>query len=354
MSFDYFDAKEFSRSWGKLTRSVATKDFVPLGTHKAIRDEIEQQFMYQFTVRLLVAPIGHGKTWTLSWLWEYFEKPKTLVIGHASWSLQTSPPQSLLQGILAALEQDKEKPLKRLLDAKPATKYGKWLSNLLQDGTAASILYGESGGRLPPVEGVPRLSLNNDKHLRFLFSGLIDLCTQAGFERVLILADEVEAVVLGTGKRQRLLFADFLRQLLDDFQDAKDMCHVQMVLAGTTGVLERWTQQVQTTSSGDQTTEAFLRRLSTPLFIKPPSDSEIERIVRVRIENHSDKNPMLPFEDNVIPQAWKASMHSLGECFGLLRGAHDVAIREGAKRVTIKHLEEARKRIFSSGNAPAE
>jgi hypothetical protein len=357
---DYFKDEPFLSISGALGPATGDKDFLAYSTHEKLKLLVEKTFNRPISFRFVFGRIGEGKTWTLSWLWRRFKEPgegseKCLVLGITRLQPGASLERSLIEQVLASLLRFEPELLTKAARNPKSSKDLQTVAVYWKEPDSRDVMIGRGGSAR--VRKVPRLSgLNMTRHtdLQMLFVSMLEAAALQGYERVLILIDELEGPILSGSKKGISLFADFLRDLQDTLQQPSVRCaHVQFILSGTSNVSEVFgteSKLVERTMDSTGVVGAFLRRAEPSFNLEPPSKEDLVRLTNFRIEVHRTKTvpgkPPKPFQEDAILGAWKYSTNNLGIFSNVLERMYELAVDTDDPEVTLHHLELARKAGF--------
>jgi hypothetical protein len=367
---DYLKDNPFRIYAGAFTKETGVGDFVELQIHDDLRREIEEGFFQEIpvTVRILVSGIGGGKTWALSWLYRHFaDSDDTFVDAIPSLELRGRPERGLVEaifrGLRGSIDEIRNKMRERRVPSRILGTPTHYVWQALLDQTVYPLLCGE-GGRLPSLGGLNGPPLTKTEGNIELLLGLFRVLYSIGYAKVLVLADEVEALFLAYGRKDLFIFSNLLRDIFDRFQadDGETLPRLVMILAGTTSVLERISPGlVGRQSDESDVAMGLLRRLAPPfqLVVQDPKDAL--RIASVRIGKHRVRKlskPYIPYEENAVLHVWQNSFNNLGDfCLGL-QYMYEFALSENAQMITIEYAQRAvaklRQRSAPSTSAEAQ
>jgi hypothetical protein len=345
----YFKESPFGDFAGKLSPVTGKDDFVTLEIHDRLLRKIEGNLLRSpVTIRLIVAGIGGGKTWTLSWLSRYFsEQEHTLTISIPRIELRGQPDRGFMEAVFRGLTSDISELRDRLRQQKvpkefvgTSTHYV-WMA--LFDEDALAVLSG-GGGKLPQLAGLPPPLLTKTEGTIQLLLGLFRLLYASGFAKVVVLVDEVESLFVAYGRKDLFIFENYLRGIFDEFLSDKGQYLPRLVilLAGTTYVLEQISPALvgKQTASGDFA-QALARRLEPTTFLVK-EESDVLRIASHRIGKHRKRplsQPFIPYEEEAILYVWRNSLGNIGDFCHYLQSMYELALSEKAEKITLKHAE---------------
>jgi len=346
---EYFKESPFGDFAGKLSSETGKDDFVELEIHDRLLRQIEGSLLRSpVTIRLIVAGIGGGKTWTLSWLSRYFSEPEdTLTISIPRIELRGQPDRGFMEAIFRGLTSRLSGLRDRLRQQKvpkgfvgTPTHYV-WMA--LFDDDALAVLCG-GGGRLPQLAGLSPPPLTKTEGTIQLLLGLFRLLYASGYARVVVLVDEVESLFVAYGRKDLFIFENYLRGIFDEFQSDKGeyLPRLVILLAGTSHVLE----QISPALVGKQTAsadfaQALARRLEPTTFLLK-EESDVLRIASHRIGIHRKRplsQPFIPYEEEAILYVWRNSLGNIGDFCHYLQSMYDLALSEKAEKITLTHAE---------------
>ena len=336
---------------GRLGRDTGKEDFVSTKEHDNLLRDLEDNLLQnEITIRLLVAGVGGGKTWTLSWFFRHFFKSKdTFVIGIPRIELRGQPDRGFMEAIFRALQtNDQLEEIRQRLKTHqiPQGLVGKpthYVWNALNENDAYASLSG-GGGRLPVLNNIPPPLLTKTEGTLQLLLGLFRILYTLGYGEVVILVDEIESLFVAYGKRDLFIFENYLRGIFDEFlyDRGQYLPRLLILLAGTNNVLEEISPALvgKPSGSGDFA-QALARRLGPMVFLVKDK-SDVLRIAKYRIGEHrklSSNKPFIPYDEDAILYVWDNSLGSIGDFCHYLHRMYELALSENAERITIEYAK---------------
>lgn len=341
---------------GALSPKTGDPDFFPYSTHRDLESRAEAGFTKPVTFRFVIGRIGEGKTWTLSWLWRRFKDPKSgqppcLVLGIRRLQHGPSLERSLVEQLLVALSDSASDVVESASKVAKASRGLKTLAAYWADEGGRYVLLGQgASSRAPRLSGFPPINMGRQSDLSMIMMAVLEAARIKGYERVLILIDELEGPVERASATKIGLLADFLRDLQDALQNPAVPCaHVQFLLSGTGNVAEQFDPQLQVERTYDAmgVVGAFVRRAEPPFRLQPPTEGDLEELANYRIKLHRDKKypgqPPKPFKMDAILAAWKYSKQTLGQFAMILEKMYELAVEADDSVIDTSHFEKAKK-----------
>ncbi len=351
---DYFKDSPFSNIGGSLSSGTGQEDFVLLETHKELERTIIQAFRAKpISIRMVIGEIGGGKTWSFSWLLRLFQEDAgTAVLGIPYTELRKTPERGLTEAVFRSARPYLEEIISgsdqlKLRAKQESDSVSQYLVRAAKDEEAYSVLSGESGGRLPRLDGIrPPPHLSSVGSIELLMA-LFRTFRAIGYERVLLLLDEAETLFTAYGKRDLRLFSQHLRTLYDNIEQDRDgvFPRVQLLMAATVHVLMEVSPQLVGRPADDAGVVAALaRRLDIPFLLTEPTQDEILSIAKHRIGEHRMRElgqPYIPYNRDAILYAWEKSNLNVGDFCKALQRMYEIASEEGAEEITTDHAKSA-------------
>jgi len=348
---EYFRTSPFATFAGKLTPETGEEDFVNLRFHDEFLRQLEYDLLQsQIRIRLIVAQVGGGKTWTLSWLYRHFSRiDHNLVIGIPRVELRGQPErgfmEAIFRGLAPKLSEIRAKLPKESIPSELRGTTTEYVWNAILDDDVFSMLSGR-GGRLPVMGNIAPPSLTKTEGTMQLLLGLFRALYSIGYAQVVVLVDEVESIFIAYGKRDLFIFENYLRGIFDEFESDKGQTlpRLLILLAGTSDVLEQISPALvgKQTATGD-VASALARRLG-PMAIIVKDESDVLRIADYRIGKHRKRplsQPFIPYSRDAILYAWKSSLASIGDFCKYLQSMYELALSEKAKMITLEYGKRA-------------
>jgi len=362
----YFKEVPFASRGGRLRKDKGKEDFVEYSIHDSLLEKIRIAFQRPITIRLLYGNTGAGKTWTMAWLWRKFDEQvidghKYLVIAVPRLETKHAPERGMLEALVQAVLNEHPKLIQQAASKANASRELKDIAAYLEDEDGRYVLTGRgASARIPRIEGLPPISTNRAADLQMVILVILEAAKHSGFDRVLILLDELEGPLSLHGRKTVSIFTDFLRDLYDVLEDENKLYpHTHILVGGTTPVAEQFSPEyLNRTIDQGGVLEALLRRVEPAFRLTPPSDREVKNIAEDRIERHRIKQAgkFIPFNEDAIALAWVKSGRNLGQFVQILQNMYDLAAEEGVDRVTTAHclrVTGAAERGAGVGSAPA-
>lgn len=355
---DYFPEghEPFLTISGALARSTGKDEFFACSTHYRLEELVEDTFRRKpISFRFVFGRLGEGKTWTLSWLWRQFEAskpgvPRCLVLGIRRLQHGTSLERTLVEQLLAAVAATDEQLIPMAVAARKASSGLKTLAAYWADDEGRDVLTGRGrSSRAPRIENERPLNMARQSDLTMLLVALFEAVKVRGFDRMLILIDELEGPVDRASPAKITLLADFLRDLQDSLQEPPVPCpHIQFLLSGTSNVAEQFDPQlIERTRDLSGVVGAFVRRAEPPFRLDPPTPQDLEEMTNHRIKVHREKKmpgqPPKPFKKDAIMAAWKHTSQKLGDFSNVLEKMYEIAVAQDSSEVDLSHFEAAKK-----------
>jgi hypothetical protein len=341
---------------GRLEKSAGKDDFQEYSVHGDLRRKIEGTFARPISYRLIYGATGEGKTWTLSWVWREFEGMKVdggncMVLAVPKFELRRQPERFLIESLAHDVTSRYPDLFPVAARSKKASSDLKVVAAYLQDPDGQLVLTGRGTWARPPrLEGLPAISMNLISDLLRVFLAIVEAAGLTGHPWLLVLVDELEGPFTLQAGKGVTIFSDFLRDVYDNLEKSRpNFAHTQFLLGGTLPVFERFDPRAlaRPLDEGGPFT-AFLRRTEPPFTLKPPNAGELKKIAQERIDLHRKERegPFIPFDEDAIMLAWKTATQNLGLFTSLLQAMYDLALAEGAARITKAHCEGAAREVL--------
>jgi hypothetical protein len=340
-----FTEPPFGKRGGRLTPDVGGEDFVKYSIHRKLLETVREGFSRPVIYRVVYGGVGQGKTWTLGWLWrESQTDPKALVIGIPRLESRKAPERALVEALLRGVLQHYPTLFEKASVSKKASENVKVIASYLEDSDGRLALIGQSSTARPPrISDLPAISMGSLEDLERIILAILEAAKIVGFDRVLVLIDELESPFILHSKKAIQIFGDFLRNLYDVLEeDAPQFAHVQIVFAGTSTIYEFFKpQSVHQLAQQSGIIGAFIRRTEDIFVLTPPDENEILEIAAERIEQHRRQagKRFIPYEEAAILAAWTNAARNMGHFVKLLQEMYELADSEGAAKITAEHCE---------------
>ncbi|MCI4327608.1 MAG: hypothetical protein L3K16_08280 [Thermoplasmata archaeon] len=351
----------FGEFTGVAAATTGKKTFLkPRWADGLILGTIAERSRKTGTIWMLAGDYGTGKTWLLSWLLrdgpsrlEASTGEKWSVVG-LSFLPSASPDRLFFEAFFRGSEAERSAILRRrseqTLLTPSGSEYDRAINAILADPGAWQVLTGHAstfpkrrGGRpFPPWKSpVARLGL---------FRSFLRRLKDAGSDHVLILVDEFENTVLGTGPSGLQRLTHFFRQLIDHLQSDFDLPKVQIVLSVTADAAKRIkpgqdSQALTRSGKVPAAVQAFQERLGETVYVPPLELDSALDIAKFRIESveggdRDPARPYIPFERTAVELAFGASNRLVRVFCVLLEAMYEKAYTTKAPLVTTELARE--------------
>jgi hypothetical protein len=341
---------EFAGSIGAITGQAAF--LRPPWADRLILDTVAERSRKSGTIWLLAGDYGSGKTWLLSWLLrdgparlEARTGEKWSAVG-LSFLPSATPDRAFIEAFFRASDGGRSTILRWRGTQDFLTpghrEYDRAINSILSDPGAWRVVTGNAstfprrrGSRpLPPwSSAVTRLGL---------FRAFLERLKDSGIENVLILVDEFENTLTGTGPAGLQKLTHFFRQMIDYLQTDHGLPKVQIVLSVTGDTAERikpskLSSELTRSGKVPNAVRAFQERLGETVVIPPLNLETALEIARFRIkavQGGEPRRPYIPFEERAVELAFGASQRVVRTFCVLLEAMYERAYTSRAALVT--------------------